>query len=257
MDPFLLSALCILGFMCIMFAIALIKKDNSIVDGGWGLGIIMVAYVTFIFFGHDRLHQKLVTFITTVWGLRLSAYIIIRNLGKPEDFRYANWRKAWGNHVVLRSFFQVFMLQGALMFVNSLPVIVVNSTPFIHKSLVWIYPIGAVLGAIGFFFEAIGDWQMYNFKSNSHVHGVMNHGLWKYSRHPNYFGEALQWWAMFMLAIPSGRWYITIWAPLTITFLLLRVSGVTLLEKRYEGNDDYSKYKRNTSAFIPWFPKRT
>ena len=255
MNPFLLSALTIFCFMCLMFIIALIKKDNSIVDVGWGLGFIVVAYVTFGVLGHERLHQKLVTFLTTVWGLRLATYILIRNWGKPEDFRYANWRKEWGNHVIIRSFFQVFMLQGLIMFINSLPIVVVNSAQHINHDLWFLYPFGAALGLVGFFFEALGDWQMFMYKSNSHKHGVMNHGLWKYSRHPNYFGEAVQWWAMFILSIPAGKWYISIWAPVSITFLLLRVSGVTLLEKRYEGNDDYSKYKRTTSAFIPWFPK--
>ena len=255
MNPFLFSALCIFCFMCFMFVIALIKKDNSIVDVGWGLGFILVAYATFYQFGNERLHQKLVVFLTTVWGLRLATYILIRNWGKPEDFRYANWRKEWGNHVILRSFFQVFMLQGVIMFINTLPIVVINSVHHIDRSLVWLYPFGAGIGFIGFFFEAVGDWQMFMYKSNSHKPGVMNHGLWKYTRHPNYFGEAVQWWAMFILSIPSGKWYISIWAPVTITFLLLRVSGITLLEKRYDGNDAYSLYKKNTSSFIPWFPK--
>jgi steroid 5-alpha reductase family enzyme len=255
MDPLLLSALCIFCFMCLMFFIALVKKDNSIVDVGWGIGFILVAYITFFFCGQGRLHQKLVTFIVQIWGLRLALYILIRNWGKPEDFRYAQWRKEWGQHVVVRSFFQVFMLQGLIMFINTLPIVIINSTPVIHKSLEWLYPVGSGIGFIGFFFEAVGDWQMYMFKNNPHKHGVMNTGLWRYSRHPNYFGEAVQWWAMFLLAIPSGRWYISILAPVTITFLLLRVSGVTLLEKKYDGNDDYSQYKRSTSSFIPWFPK--
>lgn len=255
MNPFLFSAICIFSFMCVMFIIALIKKDNSIVDVGWGLGFILVAFITFFFYGENRLHQKLATFVTLIWGLRLALYILIRNWGKPEDFRYANWRKEWGNNVVIRSFFQVFMLQGVVMFINVLPIIIINSTPFAHKSLVWLFPVGAFVGFIGFIFEAVGDWQMYSFKSNPHKHGIMNKGLWRYSRHPNYFGEALQWWGMFLIAIPSGRWYISILAPVTITFLLLRVSGVTLLEKKYDGNDDYSRYKRMTNAFIPWFPK--
>jgi steroid 5-alpha reductase family enzyme len=255
MNPFLLSALCIFFFMCFMFVLALIKKDNSIVDVGWGIGFIIVAYATFFCCGNERLHQKLVTFIVTIWGLRLALYILIRNWGKPEDFRYAQWRKDWGNTFIIRSFLQVFMLQGVIMFINCLPIIIVNSTHFVNRELLWLYPTGAVIGFIGFFFEAVGDWQMYSFKTDPHKHGVMNTGLWKYTRHPNYFGEAVQWWAMFMLAIPSGRWYISIIAPITITFFLLKVSGVTMLEKKYDGNDDYSKYKRTTSSFIPWLPK--
>ncbi len=256
MNPFVLSALCIFSFMCLMFIIAQIKKDNSIVDVGWGIGFMMVAFVTFYYYHDHTRHQKLVTFLTTVWGTRLAMYILIRNWGKPEDFRYAKWRQEWGNAVIIRSFFQVFMLQGVVMFINALPIIIVNSTPHIDPSLKWLYPVGSVIGFIGFCFESLGDWQMYMFKTDPHKHGIMNHGLWKYTRHPNYFGEALQWWGFFMLAIPSGMWYLSILAPVTITFLLLRVSGVTMLEKKYEGNDEYSEYKRNTSAFIPWFSKK-
>jgi steroid 5-alpha reductase family enzyme len=255
MNPFALSALCIFLFMCVMFLIAQIIKNNSIVDVGWGLGFITVAFVTFYTCGSGLLNQKLVTFFTFVWGIRLAVYILIRNWGKSEDFRYAKWRKDWGDAVVVRAFFQVFMLQGIIMFINTLPVVIVNSTSNFQPDLQWLYPVGSAIGLIGFFFEAVGDWQMFAYKSNPHHIGVMNKGLWKYTRHPNYFGEAVQWWAMFILAIPSGRWYISVWAPITITFLLLRVSGVTLLEKKYEGNDEYANYKRKTSAFIPWFPQ--
>ena len=256
-NPFLLSALCIFCFMCCMFVIATIKKDNSIVDIGWGLGFIVVVLVTFFYYGYDRRSQKLVTFLTIVWGMRLSLYILVRNWGKPEDFRYVKMRNDWGKNVVVRAFFQVFMLQGVIMFINTLPMVIVNSAPhLVYPHLRWLYPIGSAIGLVGFLFEAVGDWQMYMFKTDRHKHGIMNTGLWKYTRHPNYFGEAVQWWAMFILSIPSGLWYISLLAPVTITFFLLRVSGVTLLEKKYEGNDAYSLYKRNTSSFIPWFPKK-
>jgi steroid 5-alpha reductase family enzyme len=241
--------------MCLMFVLAQIKRDNSIVDIGWGLGFIAVAFGTFIYYNDQRLHQKLITYLVFVWGMRLSLYIAVRNWGKPEDFRYVNFRKKWGNHQLIGAFFQVFMLQGIIMFINTLPVVVVNSTPHIIKGWAWIYPWAAGIGLIGFVFEAVGDWQMYMFKNNPHHHGrIMNYGLWRYTRHPNYFGEAVQWWAMFLLSIPSGQWYISIWAPITITFLLLRVSGVTMLEKKYDGDDEYALYKKTTSAFIPWFP---
>ena len=257
MNPFLLSAICIFCFMCFMFVIALIKKDNSIVDIGWGIGFIIVALVTLFYFGYERRSQKLVTFLTIIWGLRLSLYILLRNWGKPEDFRYAKWRKDWGTNVVISSFFQVFMLQGCTMFINTLPIVIVNSAPYIvYPHLRSLYPLGCTTFLIGFLFEAIGDWEMYMFKTNPHKHGVMNEGLWRYTRHPNYFGEAMQWWGVFIIAIPSGLWYISLIAPVTITFFLLRVSGVTLLEKKYEGNDAYTLYKRTTSSFVPWFPKK-
>lgn len=224
-------------------------------DGG--LGFIMVTIVTFFVVGDNRFHQKLVSYLVVLWGLRLSIYIGIRNIGQPEDFRYASWRKEWGDNFLLRTFFQVFMLQGLVMFINTLPIVVVNNDLSLMKSYKILYPVGCAVWLVGFVFEALGDLQMFFFKSNTHPakKKVLNTGLWKYTRHPNYFGEAVMWWGIFLLAIPSGRWYISVWAPITITFLLLKVSGVTMLERKYEGNDEYSQYKRNTNTFIPWFPK--
>ena len=257
MNPFLLSALCIFNFMFLLFVIAQLMKNNSIVDIGWGIGFILVTGVTLSVYGDKIFHQRLVSYLVILWGVRLSAYICIRNWGAPEDFRYANWRKEWGNNFLLRSFLQVFMLQGAIMFIISLPVVIVNSDLEVFKSYKVLYPVGAAVWVIGFFFETMADMQMFLFKSDRHPHKakVMNKGLWKYSRHPNYFGEALIWWGIFLLAIPSGLWYVSILAPLTITYLLLKVSGVTMLEKKYEGNDEYELYKKHTNAFLPWFPK--
>ncbi|MBL7777551.1 MAG: DUF1295 domain-containing protein [Chitinophagales bacterium] len=259
MNPLLASALVIFVFMCLMFLIALWLKNNGVADVGWGVGFMLVAWLTFFWFGNDRMHQKIVTFLVTIWGLRLTLYLAVRNWGEPEDFRYANWRKEWGGSVVWRSFLQVFMLQGFFMFINLLPVIVVNSSEEFYKSYKWLYPLGAAVWCIGFFFEAIGDKQMYEFKCSAKKHPhkkVMNKGLWRYTRHPNYFGEAAMWWGIFILSIPSGMWYVSVLSPLVITYLLLKVSGVTLLEKKYEGNDEYSVYKRTTSAFFPMPPKQ-
>lgn len=239
-----------------MFVVAQVVKNNSIVDIGWGFGFVMVTVVTFFVYGDLRFHQKLVSYLVVVWGLRLGIYLAIRNIGQPEDFRYANWRKEWGSNFLLRSFLQVFMLQGLIMFINTLPVVVVNSDLSVFKSYKVLYPVGVAVWCVGFFFEALGDYQMYMFRTGHHHKGqVMNTGLWRYTRHPNYFGEAVMWWGIFLLAIPSGKWYLSVLAPVTITFLLLKVSGVTMLEKKYEGNDEYSRYKRNTNSFIPWFPK--
>lgn len=256
MNTYLLALLVIFLFMSAMYLLSLWKKDMSIADCGWGLGFVLVAVITFFLNGEDRFHQKIVTYLVFIWGLRLSFYITMRNWGKPEDFRYANWRKEWGDTLVWRSFLQVFMLQGVIMFVNLLPVLVVNDGGSIMNSYKALYPIGCVVWGIGFLFESVGDWQMYMFKTGHHrKHAVMNQGLWRYTRHPNYFGEAVMWWGIFLLSIPSGSWYVSMWGPLTITFLLLRVSGVTMLEKKYDGDDAYAEYKRNTSTFFPWFPK--
>jgi steroid 5-alpha reductase family enzyme len=256
MNVYLLAALCILGWMTLLFVVAHFKKDNSIADIGWGLGFIIVTWVTLEYSHTNYGKQRLLIFLVLIWGLRLASYIGIRNWGKPEDFRYANWRKEWGDKVAINSFLRVFLLQGFIMFLMCLPIITVNSTPR-TVDLKFFYPLGAAIWALGFFIEGIADHEMFFFKeSPAHKGRVMDKGLWKYSRHPNYFGEMLVWWGIFFIAVPSGYWYISIISPVLITFLLLKVSGVTMLEKKYEGNDDYSAYKRRTSAFVPWFPKQ-
>lgn len=255
MHPFLLSALVIFCFMCVMFFIALAIKNNGVADIGWGTGFALVAFSNFIVHSSTTFGLLLISSITIIWGARLSTYLFIRNSGKPEDWRYANWRKEWGKHVVIRSFFQVFMLQGGVMFINLLPLIVAFSSSKISSNAEVFYCIGTLVWLIGFVFESVADAQMYQFKSNPANKGkVMNFGLWRYSRHPNYFGEALLHWGIWLVSIPFGYWYVTIIAPFTITYLLLKVSGVALLEKKYEGDDDYTRYKRNTSSFIPMPP---
>lgn len=257
LNTFLLAAAVIFVFMCIMFVVALVTKNNSVADIGWGAGFALVAATLFFFNQNQSLGLLIITAITLVWGLRLSIYLFIRNAGKPEDWRYANWRKEWGNNVVIRSFLQVFMLQGAIMYLNVLPVIVANASQKIGAYALPFFAVGFGLWLIGFLFETIADWQMYSFKNDAANKGkVMNTGVWRYSRHPNYFGEALLHWGIFIVSIPFGFWYISIAAPIAITYLLLKVSGVVMLEKKYEGNDAYSVYKRTTSPFIPMPPKQ-
>lgn len=256
LSPFFLTAVVIFAFMCVLFVLATLIKNNSIADIGWGLGFAIVALILFLCNPNQTSGLKVITAMTVLWGMRLSVYLFIRNAGKPEDWRYANWRKEWGSSVVLRSFLQVFMLQGAIMYLNLLPVIVSNASQKIGANPLPFFVIGFSLWSLGFLFETIADWQMYFFKNNEANKGkVMNKGLWRYSRHPNYFGEALLHWGIFVVSIPFGFWYISIAAPIAITYLLLKVSGVVMLEKKYEGNDDYSVYKRTTSAFIPFPPK--
>jgi steroid 5-alpha reductase family enzyme len=246
-------------YMTIWFVLALIRKDNSIADIAWGLGFVLVAVVTFLRRGSLFL-PLLVTLLVTVWGLRLAVHILIRNRKRGEDPRYAEWRRKWGGTFLWRSYLQVFLLQGFFLLVISSPVILVNThlwdrPPGGAGRGVW--PAGFLLWCAGFFFEAVGDAQLARFKRDPGNRGkIMDKGLWRYSRHPNYFGESLMWWGIFLVAVEVPFGWTTVVSPVLITFLLVRVSGIPMLEKKYAGNPEFQAYARKTNSFVPWFPRR-
>ena len=250
------SAAAVFLYMTGVFIVALIKKNNSVVDVAWGPGFIMVAFLTFFLERGIVARHVLITGLVLVWGVRLAVHISVRNRGKGEDFRYAKWRREWGRWFIPRSFFQIFMLQGLFLLLIVSPVVIVN-----QSSMTGLSPLDAASAAlwlVGFLFEAVGDHQLRQFKKKAENRGKhMTSGLWKYTRHPNYFGEAALWWgtSLIALCVPGG-WAAVI-GPLTITFLLLKVSGVTMLEKKYKGNPDFAAYARRTSVFFPWFPKKS
>ncbi len=254
-DILILSATIIFGFMNVMFVIAQLKKDNSIVDIGWGLGFLAVVTGLLISTESEGVVQFTFFGMIALWSLRLAGYIYKRNKGAGEDFRYAAWRKEWGKHVVWRAYLQVFMLQGSIMWIVLSPSYAVFTMP--EDTFSATHYVGLVLWCIGFYFEAVGDAQMMHFKSDPKNKGkVMNTGLWRYTRHPNYFGEALLWWGFGVYSFNLELWWLSIIGPALITFLLLKVSGVTMLERKYEGNPKYAYYQRTTNAFLPWFPKK-
>jgi steroid 5-alpha reductase family enzyme len=249
----LYSALAIFIYMVCFFTAATAIKDNSIVDIAWGLGFILVALVGLYLTEPITIRQWLMTALVAIWGLRLGIYIFIRHQGVGEDHRYAQWRREW-KHPILRAFFQVFMLQGIIMWVIALPVMMVMA--YAGDALAWYNYAGAAIWCVGFFFEAVGDQQKYNFKTApGNKYKTRMTGLWRYTRHPNYFGETLMWWGIFMLSIGAGLWYVSIISPILLTFLLLKVSGVAMLERKYEGDKAYADYQKRTSAFIPKIPK--
>lgn len=254
-DVLLYSGITIFIFMNLMFLLALGLKDNSIVDVGWGIGFILVVIVS-LWSSHNSSYEALVlTAVILIWGLRLAGYIAKRNKGRGEDFRYRKWREEWGKNVVWRSYFQVFMLQGAIMFVIALPVMIGIYSGTDYLGIVEF--LGILIWGLGFFFEAVGDFQMYRFKKKASNKGkIMRYGLWRYTRHPNYFGEAIMWWGIFLIVVNNGYVFFTIISPILLTFLLLRVSGVTMLEKKYDNNPEYQEYIQNTSSFIPSPPKK-
>ena len=249
------AAIAVFISMTVIFAAALAARDNSIVDIAWGPGFVLVAILTLLIGEGKGPRPVLVTILVAVWGLRLGAYIFLRKRGRGEDFRYAKWRGDWGRWFVPRSFFQIFMLQGLFLLLISYSVMLVNASS--PPSLGVLDLAGTALWAVGFFFEAVGDAQLADFKKRPENTGkIMTSGLWRITRHPNYFGEAMMWWGIFLIALSvPGGWGAVV-SPLVITFLLLRVTGVTMLEKKYEGNAEFEAYAARTSAFFPLPPKR-
>ena len=251
-------AILVAVYMTAWYAAALIRKDNSIADIAWGLGFVLIAVLSYPW-GGFRFEPLLVTSLVSLWGLRLSFHIMLRNRKRGEDPRYAEWRRAWGRSFVWRSYLQVFLLQGLFMIVIASPVILVNSLtydPFFGADR-GIWPtLGFWVWCAGFFFEAVGDAQLARFKRDPANKGrIMDRGLWRYTRHPNYFGESLMWWGIFLVALEVPFGWVTVASPALITWLLVRVSGIPLVERRYAGNPEFQNYARRTSAFVPWLPK--
>lgn len=254
-EIFLLSGIIIFTYMVLFFMLAQALKDNGIVDIGWGIGFIFLSTVL-VFLDLDITPRQFILYILIlIWGFRLAIHIYFRNEGKPEDFRYANWRREWGKYAVVRAFFQVFMLQGFFMFIIALPIIMVNLES--GSSITYIDIIGIIIWLIGFYFEAVGDYQLLQFKKSAENKGkIITSGLWKYTRHPNYFGECVMWWGVFIISISSGNYYISIISPFILTWLITRVSGVPMLEAKYKDNKEFVEYAKKTNAFLPWFVKK-
>lgn len=245
------------ALMLAVWALSLIKKDASIVDIFWGLGFVVIAVVCYAITNGYGARKILITVLTAVWGIRLAMYILWRNAGKGEDFRYRAMRARHGNRFPIVSLYMVFGLQGLLMWIISMP-LQVAETSHDPARLTWLDWTGAIVWVIGFLFESVGDLQLARFKGDRKNAGkVMDRGLWRYTRHPNYFGDALLWWGFFLIALstPAGLW--TVMSPLIMSGLLMKVSGVALLEKTLtKTKPEYREYVRRTSAFFPWLPKK-
>jgi steroid 5-alpha reductase family enzyme len=252
----LIAAVVIFVYVNIVHLIALWKKDNGLMDAAWGMGFILVALFTLGASDGMDARRILLGALVLVWGARLSLHILIRNTGRAgEDFRYRNWRETWGRWFYVRSYFQIYMLQGTVMFFVCVPILLVNARN--GGPLGLLDALGVSVWLLGFLFEAVGDFQLLRFMKNPANKGrVMRYGVWRFTRHPNYFGEATLWWGCFLIAlnVPSGWWALI--SPVLINFLLLRVSGVPMLEAKYKDRPEYQEYQRTTRAFFPWFPRK-
>lgn len=245
----------ILLLMTLLWLYSLRIKNSSIVDIFWGTGFVILNLVYFALSPQGYFpRQILISTLVSIWGLRLSTYILQRNMGKGEDFRYRKWREEAGTKWWWQSFFRVFVLQGILLWIISIPLLAAQYSPLPEK-LILLDFLGVIVWLVGFYFESMGDYQLARFKANPANKGkILNSGVWRYTRHPNYFGDATQWWGFFLIAAAAGGWW-TIFSPLIMTWLLMRVSGVTLLEQTMSNRPGYQEYVARTSAFFPWKKK--
>jgi steroid 5-alpha reductase family enzyme len=256
MNIFLQAAILIFVYFLALFITGRVKKNNSIVDIGWGAGFVLIALYTYFVKGLYGIGPTLVTALVSICGTRLSYHIYKRDAGKPVDYRYVQMSENRGaRNQMLKAFLRIYMLQMVLMYIITTPVILINSTEnkdgftlIIAGTLVWIF---------GFLFEAVGDRQLKQFKSDPENKGkIFTQGLWKYTRHPNYFGEAVMWWGIYIIALSVKGGVFTIFSPVLITLLLRFISGVPFLEKKYKDRSDFKEYSEKTNIFIPWFPKK-
>lgn len=247
---FIFLGLVLFIYMNFWFLVSVFKKKNDVADVAWGLGFVLLAFSSLALNKSFSLVALVTTSLVTIWGLRLAWHIYSRNKGKPEDYRYKAWRDSWGNWFYLRSYFQIYILQGLLLFIIALPVMLINI--YCTEDFGVFAIVGSLIWLIGFIFESVGDAQLAKFiKDPANKGKLMQQGLWKYTRHPNYFGEVTQWWGIFIIALSTPLGFVSIISPITITFLILKVSGVPMLERKMEQNPEFAEYKKRTSMFIP------
>jgi steroid 5-alpha reductase family enzyme len=255
MNYFVNLGIVLFAYLNVWFIISLIKKRNDVADIAWGIGFVILAWTSFVISGESGSRGILVGALVSIWGLRLALHIHIRNTGRAEDYRYAAWREAWGEWFYLRSYAQIYLLQGILLFVVALPILLINKSAGSAIGLLDVA--GVAIWLFGFVFETVGDAQLLKFMHEPANKGrLMQSGLWRYTRHPNYFGEVTQWWGIWLIALSVPNGWITVIGPLTITILILKVSGIPMLERKMEKNPEFAEYKLGTSAFFPLPPRK-
>jgi steroid 5-alpha reductase family enzyme len=254
---YILGLWVIVAFFSLIWVLSVFLKNASIVDIFWGLGFVLVNGFCFYATPGFSLLKIITVVLVTLWGLRLSAYIFFRNLGKPEDYRYQEFRRNYGEkRYWWFSFFQVFLLQGTLVWLISAPLLAINYYS-VEKTIWPIAVLGILVWLVGFTFEAGGDWQLARFKANSTNKGkLLTSGFWKYTRHPNYFGDAAVWWGFAILSVASGC-YLPVLSSVLMTWLIVKVSGVSMLERTMiNSKPGFEDYAKSTSPFIPWIQKK-
>jgi steroid 5-alpha reductase family enzyme len=246
----------ILVVQAVLWTVSVRRQDASIADIFWGLGFVLLVWLYCGLSPAVTTRAWLVAALMTLWGARLSHHISRRNHGKGEDPRYRAMRAMHGQAFWWRSLFTVFWLQGTILWFVALPLLVAVRAAQ-PVSLTGTDRLGIVLFALGFGFEVVGDRQLERFRAEAGNRGrVLDTGLWRFTRHPNYFGDATVWWGVYAMAVSTPCGWLTLASPALMTFLLMRVSGVTLLEKGLTASrPGYRAYIERTPAFFPWFPR--
>jgi len=246
----------ILTALTLVWVLSVTLRDASIADVCWGSGVALLAWLYCLLSPTLTPRSWLAAVLTTLWGARLSLHIFLRNHGHGEDSRYRAMRASHGPAFWWRSLFTVFWLQGAILWFVALPILVAVRAAQ-PAGLTAVDGLGTVLVAVGFAFEVVGDHQLARFKAEpAHRGQVLDRGLWRYTRHPNYFGDATLWWGLYTVACATPGGWLTILSPALMSFLLMRVSGVTLLEAGLKASrPGYREYIMRTPAFVPWFPR--
>ena len=243
-------------FMTAAFLLSrMLDKRDDLTDVIWGIGFILIVFYVLLLTREATLWQQLLPVVlVTIWGLRLSAHILKRFLHSEGDPRYQALQEKWGANEFWRSYTSVFLLQGLLMLIISLPAVLAIINPATNA---WLIGSGITLWVIGFSFEAVGDAQLTRFLQKPENKGkLMTTGLWEYTRHPNYFGEVTQWWGLAVIALSAPYGWLGVLGAITITVLITRISGVPLAEARYKNRSDWQAYARRTSALIPKPPRK-
>ena len=237
----------------IAYFLSLMKKNMGIIDGFWGLGFVSLSMSAVAMSGGVDVKQNLLCLLLLLWGGRLSIFLFLRNGNKPEDFRYAQWRKDWKEKTALISYFKVFWLQYLLMLIIGTPIWYIYFWPTEVNVLTFL---GVGIFGFGLIYESISDWQKSKFKNTpGNEYKLCKIGLWQYSRHPNYLGEIILWYGLGImgLSLVSAASVLSLLGPVVIHFLILKVSGVPLIEAKHKNNSEYLTYMRTTPRMIPRF----
>lgn len=242
----------VLLFVSTLFILGILLERNDIADVGWAIGIMLSAVIALGINATKGPLVSLLLALVLVWSLRLSVRVFLRNAKKSEDYRYDAWRKKWsGRWFQTRTYLQIYFLQGVLMILVAAPLINASLVGDNEELNIFSY-LGGLIWLIGFAFEAIGDYQLDEFTKNPRNKGkIMMSGLWRFSRHPNYFGEISMWWGIWLIVFPLPFSMLALIGPVTITYLILKVSGVPALESKWADDKEWEIYKANTSVLVP------